>query len=97
LALILQREIEYRRQKGELMHEDEGIVGTMQDLIEIMQLQTRGLQDLITDLGRIHSHLGEDKDLALVQSRLSELHIRMNKLRTFHARPRTPVAEEKFQ
>ncbi|MGE0172632.1 MAG: hypothetical protein AB7T49_07605 [Oligoflexales bacterium] len=77
------------------MSEDTGIVGTLQDLIEVLQVQTKCLQSLITDLGQLHSHLGEDRDLALVASRLTELHIRMNKLRTFQPRPRLSASEEK--
>ena len=76
------------------MKDDNGLVGTLQDLIEVMQAQTRSLQSLITDLGQFHSHLREDTELALVASRLSELHIRINKLRTFQPVPRRNSAEE---
>jgi len=59
--------------------EDLAIV--VDELVEILHLQTRELEKLIARVGQVTVHLPEESEMSVIRSALSALHVRLKKLR----------------
>jgi hypothetical protein len=57
------------------------LAAVVDELIEILQLQARELEKLITHVGQVTVRLPEESEVSVVRSGLSGLHHRIKKLR----------------
>jgi len=51
------------------------------ELIEVLHLQARELENLITHVEQMHSRLPEESEMSVIRSSLTALHQRIKKLR----------------
>jgi hypothetical protein len=51
------------------------------ELIEVLHLQARELEDLITHVEQVTVHLPEESEMSVIRSSLTGLHQRIKKLR----------------
>jgi hypothetical protein len=58
------------------------LAALVEELIEVLQLQTRDLERLITHVEQVTTRLPEANELSVVRSELAALHVRIKKLRT---------------
>jgi hypothetical protein len=57
------------------------LASIVDDLIEVLHLQARELEDLIIHVQQRHSHLPEESEMSVVRSSLTGLHQRIKELR----------------
>jgi hypothetical protein len=62
------------------MYRDEELRAVVENLIRVMQQQTRGLEALVDHLGQTVGRLPDGAGLSVVRSELSALHVRAKKL-----------------
>jgi hypothetical protein len=59
----------------------EELATIVDELVEILHLQTRELEKLIAHVGQVTVHLPEESEMSVIRSGLSALHLRLKKLR----------------
>ncbi len=59
----------------------EELAAVVDELIEIMHLQARELEKLISHVEQVTAHLPEESESSVIRSSLSGLHLRLEKLR----------------
>lgn len=69
-------------QHGDLVMNIEALATIIEDLIVALQVQARQLEKLITEVEQVTVHMPEKREMAVIQSSLSELHLRIKKLQT---------------
>jgi hypothetical protein len=57
------------------------LAALVEELIAVLQLQTRELEKVITHVEQVTTHLPEANQLSVVQSELTALHVRIKRLR----------------
>lgn len=57
------------------------VAGIVEELIDVLHLQARELEKLISHIEQVTAHLPEASEISVVRSELSALHIRLKKLR----------------
>jgi hypothetical protein len=63
------------------MVDTERLAAVVEELIDVMRLQAKELEKLITRVEQMTSRLPEANQIAVVASQLSALHLRIQKLR----------------
>jgi hypothetical protein len=63
------------------MTDNEQLRQIVADLIEVMHLEAKELEKLIEHVEQAAGHLGYQHQFSVVASELSELHVRINKLK----------------
>jgi hypothetical protein len=53
----------------------------VEDLVEVMHLQTKQLEQLVERVEQVAGHLGFESRLSVIASELSEIHRRVQRLR----------------
>ena len=59
----------------------EELAAVVDELIEVLHLQARELEKLIAHVGQVTAHLPEEREVSVIRSSLSGLHLRLKKLR----------------
>ncbi len=68
------------------MANEESLSEIVEDLIGVMQIQTKELEKLVARIQQVAGHLDLRDQLSVVSSELSELHVRIRKLGAASAR-----------
>jgi hypothetical protein len=63
------------------MAEYEQLRQVVEDLVEVMHLQTKQLEQLVERVEQVAGHLGFENRLSVIASELSEIHRRVQRLR----------------
>lgn len=59
----------------------EQLAVVVDELIEILYLQARELEKLITHVEQVTAHVPEESEISVIRSSLTGLHLRLRKLR----------------
>ncbi|MCI0465341.1 MAG: hypothetical protein L0Z62_51120 [Gemmataceae bacterium] len=60
----------------------EKLAAVVEELVEVLQLQARDLERLITHVEQVTTRLPEANELSVVRSELAALHVRLKQLRS---------------
>lgn len=60
----------------------EDLAVVLDELIEVLHLQAKELENLIAHVGQVTGHLPEESKISVIRSTLTGLHVRVNKLRS---------------
>jgi hypothetical protein len=59
----------------------EELAAVVDELVEVLHLQARELENLIAHVEQVTAHLPEESEMSVIRSSLSGLHLRLKKLR----------------